>query len=137
VLVKSGETVVLGGLMDEKTSETVSKVPLLGDIPVLGYLFRSTNNSTSKRNLMVFIRPTILRDANIYTGVSSNKYTEFRNEQVEAAAQEGYLTSPKRQVLPEYSQGVATSPEAQKQIEQMKQHQQATIESVQPFVGNK
>ncbi|MCS3767660.1 general secretion pathway protein D [Aeromonas hydrophila] len=137
VLVKSGETVVLGGLMDEKTSETVSKVPLLGDIPVLGYLFRSTNNSTSKRNLMVFIRPTILRDANIYTGVSSNKYTEFRNEQVEAAAQEGYLTSPKRQVLPEYSQGVTTSPEAQKQIEQMKQHQQATIDSVQPFVGNK
>ncbi|MFQ2226587.1 GspD family T2SS secretin variant ExeD [Aeromonas hydrophila] len=137
VLVKSGETVVLGGLMDEKTSETVSKVPLLGDIPVLGYLFRSTNNSTSKRNLMVFIRPTILRDANIYTGVSSNKYTQFRSEQQEAAAQEGYLTSPKRQVLPEYSQGVATSPEAKKQIEQMKQHQQATIESVQPFVGNK
>lgn len=137
VLVKSGETVVLGGLMDEKTSETVSKVPLLGDIPVLGYLFRSTNNSTSKRNLMVFIRPTILRDANIYTGVSSNKYSQFRSEQQEAAAQEGYLTSPKRQVLPEYSQGVTTSPEAQKQIEQMKQHQQATIESVQPFVGNK
>ncbi|AVP86153.1 GspD family T2SS secretin variant ExeD [Aeromonas hydrophila] len=137
VLVKSGETVVLGGLMDEKTSETVSKVPLLGDIPVLGYLFRSTNNSTSKRNLMVFIRPTILRDANIYTGVSSNKYTQFRSEQQEAAAQEGYLTSPKRQVLPEYSQGVTTSPEAQKQIEQMKQHQQTTIDSVQPFVGNK
>ncbi len=137
VLVKSGETVVLGGLMDEKTSETVTKVPLLGDIPVLGYLFRSTNNSTSKRNLMVFIRPTILRDANIYTGVSSNKYTEFRSEQQEAAAQEGYLTSPKRQVLPEYSQGVTTSPEAQKQIEQMKQHQQTTIDSVQPFVGNK
>lgn len=137
VLVKSGETVVLGGLMDEKTSETVSKVPLLGDIPVLGYLFRSTNNSTSKRNLMVFIRPTILRDANIYTGVSSNKYTQFRFEQQEAAAQEGYLTSPKRQVLPEYSQGVTTSPEAQKQIEQMKQHQQTTIDSVQPFVGNK
>ncbi|HHQ4579959.1 TPA: GspD family T2SS secretin variant ExeD [Aeromonas hydrophila] len=137
VLVKSGETVVLGGLMDEKTSETVSKVPLLGDIPVLGYLFRSTNNSTSKRNLMVFIRPTILRDANIYTGVSSNKYTQFRSEQQEAAAQEGYLTSPKRQVLPEYGQGVTTSPEAQKQIEQMKQHQQTTIDSVQPFVGNK
>ncbi|MFQ2350102.1 GspD family T2SS secretin variant ExeD [Aeromonas dhakensis] len=137
VLVKSGETVVLGGLMDEKTSETVSKVPLLGDIPVLGYLFRSTNNSTSKRNLMVFIRPTILRDADIYTGVSSNKYTQFRSEQQEAAAQEGYLTSPKRQVLPEYSQGVTTSPEAQKQIEQMKQHQQTTIDSVQPFVGNK
>ncbi|MFQ2267126.1 GspD family T2SS secretin variant ExeD [Aeromonas hydrophila] len=137
VLVKSGETVVLGGLMDEKTQEKVSKVPLLGDIPVLGYLFRSTNNTTAKRNLMVFIRPTILRDADIYTSLSSNKYTQFRNEQVEAAAQESYLTSPKRQVLPEYGQGVTMSPEAQKQIDQMKLHQQATIDSVQPFVGNK
>lgn len=100
VLVKSGETVVLGGLMDEKTSETVSKVPLLGDIPVLGYLFRSTNNSTSKRNLMVFIRPTILRDANIYTGVSSNKYTEFRSEQQEAAAQEATSPRPSARCCP-------------------------------------
>ena len=137
VLVKSGETVVLGGLMDEKTSETVSKVPLLGDIPVLGYLFRSTNNSTSKRNLMVFIRPTILRDANVYSGISSNKYTLFRAEQLEAAAQEGYLTSPKRQVLPEYGQEIIQSPEVQKQIELMKTHQQATADGAQPFVqGN-
>lgn len=82
--------------MDEKTQEKVSKVPLLGDIPVLGYLFRSTSNSTSKRNLMVFIRPTILRDADVYSGISSNKYSQFRSEQQEAAAQEGYLTSPKR-----------------------------------------
>ncbi len=110
VLVKSGETVVLGGLMDEKTQEKVSKVPLLGDIPVLGYLFRSTSNSTSKRNLMVFIRPTILRDADVYSGISSNKYSQFRSEQQEAAAQEGYLTSPKRQVLPEYGQGVPCRP---------------------------
>ncbi|MFM4918834.1 GspD family T2SS secretin variant ExeD [Aeromonas dhakensis] len=136
VLVKSGETVVLGGLMDEKTSETVSKVPLLGDIPVLGYLFRSTNNSTSKRNLMVFIRPTILRDANIYTGVSSNKYTEFRSEQQEAAAQEGYLTSPKRQVLPQYGQDVTVSPEVQKQLQQTQSAPQTNGGS-QPFVGNK
>lgn len=136
VLVKSGETVVLGGLMDEKTSETVSKVPLLGDIPVLGYLFRSTNNSTSKRNLMVFIRPTILRDADIYTSLSSNKYSQFRTEQQEAAAQEGYLTSPKRQVLPQYSQDVTMSPEAQKQIQQMQSAPQTSGGS-QPFVGNK
>ncbi|MGL4716094.1 MAG: type II secretion system secretin GspD, partial [Aeromonas sp.] len=57
VLVKSGETVVLGGLMDTQTLEEMSKVPLLGDIPLLGYLFRSTSNTTTKRNLMVFIRP--------------------------------------------------------------------------------
>ncbi|WP_421712074.1 type II secretion system protein GspD, partial [Aeromonas salmonicida] len=138
VLVKSGETVVLGGLMDEQTQEKVSKVPLLGDIPVLGYLFRSTNNTTSKRNLMVFIRPTILRDAHVYSGISSNKYTMFRAEQLDAAAQESYLTSPKRQVLPEYGQDVAQSPEVQKQIELMKARQQVTADGAQPFVqGNK
>jgi general secretion pathway protein D len=123
--------------MDEQTKEEISKVPLLGDIPVLGYLFRSTSNTTSKRNLMVFIRPTILRDANVYSGISSNKYTMFRAEQLEAAAQEGYLTSPKRQVLPEYGQDVAQSPEVQKQIELMKARQQATADGAQPFVGNK
>ncbi|AUZ73509.1 MULTISPECIES: GspD family T2SS secretin variant ExeD [Aeromonas] len=136
VLVKSGETVVLGGLMDEQNQEKVSKVPLLGDIPVLGYLFRSTTNTTAKRNLMVFIRPTILRDADIYTSLSSNKYSQFRSEQQEAAAQEGYLTSPKRQVLPEYGQDVTMSPEAQKQLQQMQSAPQTSGGS-QPFVGNK
>ena len=126
VLVKSGETVVLGGLMDEQTKEQVSKVPLLGDIPVLGYLFRSTSNTTAKRNLMVFIRPTILRDANVYSGVSSNKYTLFRAEQLNLASEEGYATSPARQVLPAYGQDVMLSPEVQKQIELMKAQQQAT-----------
>lgn len=137
VLVKSGETVVLGGLMDEQTKEEVSKVPLLGDIPVLGYLFRSTSNTTAKRNLMVFIRPTILRDANVYSGISSNKYSLFRAQQLEAAAQESYLTSPKRQVLPEYGQDVMVSPEVQKQIQQMQLRQQSTVESTTPFVQSK
>ncbi|MBL0457005.1 GspD family T2SS secretin variant ExeD [Aeromonas enteropelogenes] len=137
VLVKSGETVVLGGLMDEQTKEEISKVPVLGDIPVLGYLFRSTSNTTAKRNLMVFIRPTILRDANVYSGISSNKYSLFRAQQLEAAAQESYLTSPKRQVLPEYGQDVMVSPEVQKQIQQMQLRQQSTVESTTPFVQSK
>lgn len=100
VLVKSGETVVLGGMMDEQTKENVSKIPILGDIPLLGYLFRYSGTSTSKRNLMVFIRPTILRDAETYSGVSNSKYTLFRAEQIHASNKEGYLTSPKRNVLP-------------------------------------
>ncbi|MGL5708358.1 MAG: GspD family T2SS secretin variant ExeD [Aeromonas sp.] len=141
VLVKSGETVVLGGLMDDQTKEQVSKVPLLGDIPVLGYLFRSTSNTTSKRNLMVFIRPTILRDADVYTGVSSNKYSLFRAEQLNAASQERYLTSPARQVLPAYGQDVMVSPElqkeVQKQINEMQSRQQSTVETTTPFVQSK
>lgn len=140
VLVKSGETVVLGGLMDEQTKEEVSKVPLLGDIPVLGYLFRSTSNSTAKRNLMVFIRPTILRDADVYSGISSNKYSLFRAEQLNAAAQEGYLTSPKRQVLPAYGQDVMVSPELQKEVQKQlgkMQSQQQSSGSNTPFVQSK
>ncbi|MGL4351143.1 MAG: type II secretion system secretin GspD [Plesiomonas shigelloides] len=138
VLVKSGETVVLGGLMDTQTLEEVSKVPLLGDIPLLGYLFRSTSNTTSKRNLMVFIRPTILRDANVYSSISNNKYSRFQAEQLDLAKKDRYLTSPQRQVLPEYGQDVAISPqlqqEVQRQIKQIKNNQQSKINSTTPFL---
>lgn len=81
VLVKSGETVVLGGLIDDSTKETVSKVPLLGDIPVIGQLFRYTSTDKTKRNLMVFIRPTIIRDDDVYRALSKDKYTHFQTIQ--------------------------------------------------------
>ncbi len=50
VMVDSGATVILGGLIDEDVQESVQKVPLLGDIPIIGHLFKSTSNSTRKRN---------------------------------------------------------------------------------------
>ncbi|MFP2240804.1 type II secretion system secretin GspD [Pseudescherichia vulneris] len=81
VLVKTGETVVLGGLLDDSSKEQVSKVPLLGDIPVIGQLFRYTSTDISKRNLMVFIRPTIIRDDEVYRSLSKDKYTRFRSLQ--------------------------------------------------------
>jgi general secretion pathway protein D len=83
VLVKSGETVVLGGLMDDASKQEVSKVPLLGDIPLIGQLFRYTSNEKSKRNLMVFIRPTIIRDDDVYHSLSREKYTSFKDMQRE------------------------------------------------------
>ncbi len=83
VLVKSGETVVLGGLISEDEQEVVSKVPILGDIPFLGALFRATSTSKEKRNLMVFIHPVILRDPDTYSSISRNKYSKFRAEQLE------------------------------------------------------
>jgi len=60
VLADDGATVVLGGLIDETLEDSVQKIPLLGDIPILGWLFRSTRVIKEKRNLMVFIHPTIL-----------------------------------------------------------------------------
>lgn len=81
VLVKIGETVVLGGLLDDFSKEQVSKVPLLGDIPLVGQLFRYTSTERAKRNLMVFIRPTIIRDDDVYRSLSKEKYTRYRQEQ--------------------------------------------------------
>ena len=81
VLVGSGETVVVGGLLDKSVSDTADKVPLLGDIPVIGALFRSTSKKVSKRNLMLFIRPTVIRDRDEYRQASSGQYTAFNDAQ--------------------------------------------------------
>ncbi|MDQ2798054.1 MAG: hypothetical protein M3Y13_00240, partial [Armatimonadota bacterium] len=62
VSVKDGETVVLGGIINDTFSKTVSKVPLLGDLPVIGYLFRSSSKSVSKTELLVFMTPHVVRD---------------------------------------------------------------------------
>ena len=85
VMVGSGETVVIGGLIDENVQESESKVPFLGDIPLIGRLFKSTANTTSKRNLMVFIRPTIIRDDRSLTRISGRKYGYMRARQLERA----------------------------------------------------
>ncbi|WP_238553343.1 MULTISPECIES: type II secretion system secretin GspD [unclassified Dickeya] len=81
VMVTNGETVVVGGLLDKSTIETNNKVPLLGDIPVLGNLFRSKSQTMSKRNLMLFLRPTIIRDPQQFQDASISKYRSFNNEQ--------------------------------------------------------
>ena len=83
VLAKSGETVIIGGLIDEYVNETVDKVPFLGDIPLLGYLFKSTKSSTEKRNLMIFIRATIIRDDQTMSELSTRKYSLIRSVQQE------------------------------------------------------
>ncbi len=60
VLIRSGETIVIGGLIKEEESEAMSKIPLLGDLPVLGYLFSRKENRKDKTELIVFITPTLL-----------------------------------------------------------------------------
>nr|WP_253030825.1 type II secretion system secretin GspD [Escherichia coli] len=82
VLANDGELIVLGGLIDEQAGESVAKIPLLGDIPLIGHLFKSTADKKEKRNLMVFIRPTILRDGMTADGVSQRKYNYMRAEQI-------------------------------------------------------
>ena len=62
VLVNDGETVVLGGIYETENREVVSQVPILGDIPIIGRLFKSTVNESNKSELLIFITPKILRD---------------------------------------------------------------------------
>ncbi|MFX1763461.1 type II secretion system secretin GspD [Paraburkholderia sp. A1RI-2L] len=74
VLADNGEIIVLGGLMQDNYQVSNSKVPLLGDIPWIGQLFRSENKTRQKTNLMVFLRPVIINDRNTAQAVSSNRY---------------------------------------------------------------
>ncbi|MEJ2609624.1 MAG: type II secretion system secretin GspD [Candidatus Thiodiazotropha sp.] len=87
VMVEDGKTVVLGGLIGEDLKQTEESVPLLGDIPILGALFRSNTTNKVKTNLMIFIRPVILRDAAVNTRIASEKYNYFRAHQLEMKEQ--------------------------------------------------
>jgi general secretion pathway protein D len=78
VVVSDGQTVVLGGLMEDNISHTKSKVPILGDIPLIGFLFRSSKSQTTKNNLLVFVTPYIIRDPSDFSDVSRIKI-EQRN----------------------------------------------------------
>ncbi len=81
VLVDDGQIVVLGGLIQNSVSDNVSKVPVLGDLPWLGSLFRYKSRSGSKTNLMVFLRPHILHTKDDYSGLTSRRYHYISNEQ--------------------------------------------------------
>jgi general secretion pathway protein D len=81
VLIEDGGIIVLGGLMSDTVTQSEDRVPLLGAIPLLGNLFKSRSGSRQKKNLLVFIRPKILRDADATENTSEGKYDEVREEQ--------------------------------------------------------
>ncbi|WP_343345000.1 type II secretion system secretin GspD [Sphingomicrobium sp. XHP0239] len=81
VTVDNGEIVAIGGLLDDSERNTIEKIPLLGDIPILGELFKSRSRSRSKTNLMVFIRPTIIRDRDDAAAMTARRYNFMRASQ--------------------------------------------------------
>jgi general secretion pathway protein D len=83
VIVENGNMVVLGGLTSEDLQQISQKVPILGDIPLLGALFRSTSTQKVKRNLMIFLHPVIVRDAETERLLSQKKYEEMQAIQVQ------------------------------------------------------
>jgi general secretion pathway protein D len=75
---------VLGGLIEKQVGESVQKVPLLGDIPLLGVLFKSKTADVTRTNLMVFIHPVILRDSGVTANYTNSKYNYLRDLQRKA-----------------------------------------------------
>ena len=86
VTVDDGQIIALGGLIDENERRAIEKVPLLGDIPFLGNLFRSRSRDRTKTNLMVFIRPTIIRNAEDAAKLTGDRYQYVRAEQARREA---------------------------------------------------
>lgn len=78
VIVRSGEMIALGGLMDEKTLKSMQKIPLLGDIPIIGALFSNESETVTRQNLMIFVRPVIL-----HNGEQAAHYTQQRRQFME------------------------------------------------------
>ncbi|MEH8022208.1 type II secretion system secretin GspD [Rheinheimera metallidurans] len=111
VMADDGATVVLGGLIDEDVQESESKVPILGDIPILGHLFKSTSVSKKKRNLMVFIKATIVREGSAISGISKTKYNYIRAEQLKRQ-EEGIRLMPltDQVVLPKWDDSLTLPP---------------------------
>ncbi|VAW64215.1 General secretion pathway protein D [hydrothermal vent metagenome] len=115
VLVEDGEILVLGGLIDDTLRDQVSKVPLLGDIPLLGWLFRSHTTSKEKQNLMVFMRPSIMRNASDATFQTNRKYNYLRAQQIDAGVNGfGLLNEESTPLLPPIEQMRAPTNDQQK-----------------------
>ncbi len=111
VIVEDGNMIVLGGLIDEDLQQITQKVPGLGDIPILGGLFRSHSTKKIKRNLMVFLHPVIVRDAATEQLISSGKYKAMRDKQL-ALQDRGIPLLPSQEVpvLPALDQFLAILP---------------------------
>ncbi|WP_058369334.1 type II secretion system secretin GspD, partial [Psychrobacter sp. ENNN9_III] len=78
ILADDQQTIALGGLMRDNTTSNQQKVPGLGNVPIIGRLFRSDSDSTQKSNLIIFLQPTILRDGGAVASVTERKYNQMR-----------------------------------------------------------
>ena len=82
VMAKNNQTLVLGGLLQNELDINIEKVPFLGDLPIVGALFRAKQDVTSKTNLMIFMRPIIMSDDRTIANITGGKYEFLRQEQM-------------------------------------------------------
>ncbi len=101
VLMQDNQTLVLGGLIDDSVRTTEERVPLLGDIPVLGSLFRFRDTEKTKQNLMVFLHPRILREQEVANHYTREKYDYLRDEQIARREDNKALLIDELPTLPE------------------------------------
>ncbi|MEQ6340334.1 MAG: type II secretion system secretin GspD [Gammaproteobacteria bacterium] len=98
VMVDDGKVVVLGGLITDDLKENIQRVPFLGDLPLIGSLFRYKKNTKDKTNLMVFLHPVIMRDGDLAERMTSGKYNFIRAQQLDAQMKDRGLL--RNEVLP-------------------------------------
>ncbi|HEY4542241.1 MAG TPA: type II secretion system secretin GspD [Noviherbaspirillum sp.] len=111
VLVDDGQIIVLGGLIEDRVTDTNEKVPGLGDIPILGNLFKYQSRSGTKTNLMVFLRPTVIRSSEQSVHVAGDRYDYIRNIQIANQPRDiPGLPKVEGMVLPPSENGRLTSP---------------------------
>jgi type II secretory pathway component GspD/PulD (secretin) len=84
--IRDGQTIVIGGLMEDRKTDTISKVPLLGDIPWIGALFRRTINDVSKTELLIFLTPHVAKEPDVLKGMSKD---ELAGSKVPASLEPG------------------------------------------------
>ncbi len=140
VMVDNGATVILGGLIDEDVQESVQKVPLLGDLPLVGHLFKSTSNTRRKRNLMVFLRPTIIRDGKAMNALSERKYHAIRKDELRQRELGLSLMNDKKiPLLPKWNDELILPPsfdDYKKSLEQGKENKPQPNNDVKPVEPN-
>lgn len=100
VLVDDKQVIVLGGLISNELHQNKGKIPLLGDIPLLGHLFSNTNSDYTKTNLMVFLRPTIIRDQATNRALTGARYDDIRKKQQQQEGETQFFLRDKGPALP-------------------------------------
>ena len=117
VLVDDGNIIVLGGLIEDRITETINKVPLLGDIPLLGNLFKTQGRGHKKTNLMVFLRPYVMRDANAANAITNDRYEYIRNQELLVSPKPNWILPDLPVVqMPEIGQKLYTKPLFEKEM---------------------
>ena len=113
-LIKDGEVLVIGGLISDEERQRQQKVPILGDIPLLGKLFSSKGVTKTKNNLMVFIHPVILKDAEHRRSLTSKRYNFMREQQEQFGRDGGWLDEYNfKPLLPDFELYAPSEPTAQ------------------------